>query len=671
MPPSDLPTGPGDVGSSSAADVKGKGNGRAAPQSYWIPQQFLRQEEDGQDVRQENLGIQLRYNGTAPDFFHGGPNAGNQSQLVSHFIIANNDYRHHRRSHDPGFLRARRSVFRALRALMASGHSGLPVIELSLQNALPLLKNALELAHHAGAVIPVPFFQEAIKVILSMWDACNLVSSNSRACFQVLAECADMLHFVCDITRRVSSTVREQLQMDLIHVKNAILEIEAIIWTIQARPILGRFLNAGQIKDELSQCTRISDVAMKIFQVRPHFIASLPTEAKFTGQAALSVTVLINVSAPVTTPAGIVQREYAELMGAQSYAEVLNIRNIRWDCVEREMLDRRRNLEKYQAFTRVGIPAYGDRLLQMEICDILVTALAALREEDVRNTTVASADPPQPGPVRPETLWSVAMQTERRYRILVKDIHQYDGTFATALWYPSAVEVGAVGYISKPKGGFVTLMNAVEGCAAKFLPALGARGINKRYYGTKETVSDRLTAYVQSNQRLLRVHAWALEAGRPTAGVFTKHAKQKTFDANGMANATTWLTSYIDTIVREYGRDLPIQREDIFLVTGTIASSNYALFVTDPVATCYAYFNVFRPRKNDEPWGAFTVQSEGEREDFPSNAHFKCKVSRTRTLDTILLSAIRVPPQPLKRRESDPILLCVPPQTLKRSNSIG
>ncbi|OJA09378.1 hypothetical protein AZE42_09883 [Rhizopogon vesiculosus] len=665
MPPSDLPTGPpapvpaiqqvdrGDVESSSAADVEGKGKGRAGPQLDWIPEQFLWQEEDGQDVRDIIQGMRLRYDGTAPEFFHGGRNPWNQSQSVSHRIMANNDHRHHRRSHDPGFLRARRSVFRALRTLMASDNSGiLQDVNLSLQNALPLLKSALELAYHAGAVVPIPFFQEAIKIILSMWDACNLVSSNSRACFQVLAECANMLHFACDITQRLNSTVREQLRADLTHLKNAILEIDIVIWTIQAKSILARFLNAGQIKDKLSQCIRMSDGAMKRFQVCPHFIASSPTEAEFAGQAALSVTVLINVSPSVITPAGFMQRQYAEFMGGQSYAEVLNIRNIRRDRVKEKMLNMRRGLEVYQPFTRVGIPAHGGRLLQMEILDTLVTALAALRKEGVRNMAVASADPAQPGPVEPERLWSVAMQTERRYRLLVKDTHQYDATFATALWYPSVIEVGAVGYISKPKGEFVTLMNALEGSEARQLPALGAQGVNKRYYGTKETVADRLTAYVQSNQRLLRVHEWALEAGRTTAGVFTKHAKQQTFDANGMENATTWLMSHIDTIVREYGRDLPIQREDIFLVTGTIASSDYAIFVTNPIATCYAYFNVFRPRKNGEPWGAFTVQSEGEREDFPSKAHFRSKVSRTRTLDTILLSIIRVPLPPLKRSES-------------------
>ncbi|KIK35951.1 hypothetical protein CY34DRAFT_811746 [Suillus luteus UH-Slu-Lm8-n1] len=53
------------------------------------------------------------------------------------------------------------------------------------------------------------------------------------------------------------------------------------------------------------------------------------------------------------------------------------------------------------------------------------------------------------------------MQNERRYRLLAKDTHGYGDSFTTPLWYPSPVEVDAVGYVSKPDGEFITLCNVI------------------------------------------------------------------------------------------------------------------------------------------------------------------------------------------------------------------
>ncbi|KAG2356627.1 hypothetical protein BDR07DRAFT_1380654 [Suillus spraguei] len=255
--------------------------------------------------------------------------------------------------------------------------------------------------------------------------------------------------------------------------------------------------------------------------------------------------------------------------------------------------------------------------------------------------------------------WGRAMQNERRYRLLVKDTHGYGDSFTTPLWYPSPVEVGAVGYISKPDGEFITLYNIVEiggkkkaECdVAKCMTSLrdyGSINIGKtrRVHSNGLSILSRfrLSGNRHDIENVSRRQAFPLEAGKKTAAVYTESFELRDFSHGSLPAVSQWFKDNIHLILQEYAPNHPIQKEDVFLVTGTVKARDYALFVADPISSGEAFFNVFSCRRANHPWGTFTVKSDG-KEAFPTRANFTSKVSRTRKIwDTILLARLRFAP---------------------------
>ncbi|KAG1729964.1 uncharacterized protein EDB91DRAFT_799075 [Suillus paluster] len=257
--------------------------------------------------------------------------------------------------------------------------------------------------------------------------------------------------------------------------------------------------------------------------------------------------------------------------------------------------------------------------------------------------------------------WAQAMQNERRYRLLAKDTHGYGELFTTPLWYPSPVEVGAVGYVSKPDGEFITLCNAIkiggkkkaEGDVTKCIPPLldyGSTSIRKTHHGHKHGSSALSGIFNRGGghkeEHVSHRQAFTVHAGKKTAGVYAERYERQNFSNESLPAATRWFKDNIRNILQEYAPHHSIQKEDVFFVTGTISAPDYALFVTDPISSGEAYFNVFASRKSHRPWGTFTVKSDGT-ESFPTRTTFTSKVSRshqTKTLDTILLARLRFAP---------------------------
>ncbi|KAG2124031.1 hypothetical protein DEU56DRAFT_863614 [Suillus clintonianus] len=254
--------------------------------------------------------------------------------------------------------------------------------------------------------------------------------------------------------------------------------------------------------------------------------------------------------------------------------------------------------------------------------------------------------------------WAQAMQNERRYRLLAKDTHGHGGFFSTPLWYPSPVEVGAVGYISKPDGEFITLCNVTEiggkkkaeGDVAKCIPPLrdyGSINVGKTRVRSGSRRLSRMFSFGchhDDGENVSRRQQFTLQAGKPTAAVYAESFECRDF--SDTTPASRWFKDNIHTILQEYAPNHPIQKEDVFLVTGTVNAHDYALFVADPISSGEAYFNVFASRKANHPWGTFTVKSDGQ-EVFPAGASFTSKVSRRRsdkTRDTIILARLRFAP---------------------------
>jgi serine/threonine protein kinase len=255
--------------------------------------------------------------------------------------------------------------------------------------------------------------------------------------------------------------------------------------------------------------------------------------------------------------------------------------------------------------------------------------------------------------------WARAMQNERRYRLLAKDTHGYGALFTTPLWYPSPVEVGAVGYISKPDGEFITLCNVMEiggkkkaeGDLAKCMTSLrdyGSINIGKanRVHKNSSSILSRfkIGGNRHDGENVSRRQAFPLEAGKKTAGVYAESFEVRDFSHGSLSAVSQWFKDNIHMILQEYAPNHPIQKEDVFLVTGTVNARDYALFVADPISSGEAHFNVFSSRRANYPWGTFTVKFDG-KDYFPALTNFTSKVSRThKTWDTILLARLRFAP---------------------------
>jgi len=166
------------------------------------------------------------------------------------------------------------------------------------------------------------------------------------------------------------------------------------------------------------------------------------------------------------------------------------------------------------------------------------------------------------------------------------------------LWEPSIVQLGDVGYLSKPSGRFVTLFNALKPPKSAGGPKIamasmagygsvskGRKCKEKRNAAQKglDMFSELLTfrsrgeastAYVKPSLNSClrphivsysRRHSFRLRSGHKCAYIYAESAEFH-YLKNGDA-PKIWFRSHIDQILDTYSRPHNIQKEDVFLGT--------------------------------------------------------------------------------------------------------
>ncbi|KAJ7194851.1 hypothetical protein GGX14DRAFT_377636 [Mycena pura] len=215
---------------------------------------------------------------------------------------------------------------------------------------------------------------------------------------------------------------------------------------------------------------------------------------------------------------------------------------------------------------------------------------------------------------------------ERRYRLLL--VHEFHPSLTLPLWNPAPVAVGAVGFLSKPSGKFVTLFN----CFYPEKAANGDSGLPSVYgYGRATTGSqrqDKRTAAQRSidvisglltfkrtegavSQNVSRRYTYPLRFGHKVAYLCTETTMYRYIE--NLDAPKKWFKSNVDTIMRQYGSLHQIQKEDLYLVIGTLDAPDYALFVSHKHPDGQAHFNVYSSPKTGQPWGTFTTDAEPEQ----------------------------------------------------------
>ncbi|KZT21885.1 hypothetical protein NEOLEDRAFT_1072805 [Neolentinus lepideus HHB14362 ss-1] len=264
-------------------------------------------------------------------------------------------------------------------------------------------------------------------------------------------------------------------------------------------------------------------------------------------------------------------------------------------------------------------------------------------------------------------------KNERRYRMLLQ--HEFNPNLTLPLWTPTKVSLGDVGYLSKPSGHFVTLFNAYDpvntsGNALAGMRALETYGTVKR--GTqkqdKRTVAQRGWEVIQgflpsrrsndsSPQSVTRRYTFQLRTEHKTAYLCTETTVYRYLEPDAKHAPYAWFKDNIDRILAIYGERNALQREDIFLVIGTLNAPDWALFVSHHHPNGLVHFNVFSGQKvAGQRWGEFEFDFSDNalgpgpayHEDLPDGTQprFAQKVSSARSgpWDTVVLSRLRFKP---------------------------
>lgn len=272
-------------------------------------------------------------------------------------------------------------------------------------------------------------------------------------------------------------------------------------------------------------------------------------------------------------------------------------------------------------------------------------------------------------------------RNEFRFRSLAQSNHKFHQSLTLPLWSPSRVELGAVGYLSAPKGEFITLFNAMKPqrtAGSKFtnIPSLngyleGPIATGKKFNSVRtmtqrglELFSGLLTFPLTDrdetySERILRRHSFSLRAGHKAAYIYAESTMYRYIE--DLAAPREWFKANVKAIVKEYAPRHPIQKEDIILVFGTLCAPEYALFVSHSHPNGQAHFNIFSDRESGRPWGTFTTDAENPSdeggpsyiEEIPRKAVFASKVSPVRMnakpndkdkdWDTLVLARLRFP----------------------------
>lgn len=189
------------------------------------------------------------------------------------------------------------------------------------------------------------------------------------------------------------------------------------------------------------------------------------------------------------------------------------------------------------------------------------------------------------------------IRNEKRYRMLLQhefhpscafcDLTSGRGpslnsslTVTVPLWTPSQVALGAVGYLSKAHGEFITLFNAFRPAdspddATRKIPSLESFG--RVTTGTqrqdKRSVAQRGMDMIQSwllsksnnasSMNVSRRYSAPLRLGHKTAHLFTESTAYRYIETLGTPKA--WFKANVDTILGRYGVEHQITREDLYL----------------------------------------------------------------------------------------------------------
>ncbi|KAG6826645.1 hypothetical protein H0H92_014990 [Tricholoma furcatifolium] len=205
-------------------------------------------------------------------------------------------------------------------------------------------------------------------------------------------------------------------------------------------------------------------------------------------------------------------------------------------------------------------------------------------------------------------------QFEYTYRMCLS--HGFPRQLNFPLWTPSEVALGDVGYLTS-SGQFIRLFSSFNpfhssGGRMK-VPSLGQFGklsIADRKQKDKNLVWKSIAAISKlvspSGNSVKTRHTFSL-AGERTAFLCAEKTQHQYIEDD--RGCKRWFRAHWDSIIREYGEDHILQKEDLMLIVETLSAEHYALFANHGNIDHDAHFDVFASPASREPWGAFSLPS--------------------------------------------------------------
>ncbi|EIN05641.1 hypothetical protein PUNSTDRAFT_46534 [Punctularia strigosozonata HHB-11173 SS5] len=252
----------------------------------------------------------------------------------------------------------------------------------------------------------------------------------------------------------------------------------------------------------------------------------------------------------------------------------------------------------------------------------------------------------------PPTQSFAEARDERRYRMLLQ--HEFHQSLTLPLWTPQGcVPLGAVGYLSKPEGTFVTLLNAFD-------PVRSSNGLTNTMasvhgYGRVNTGSVRQDKRSAAQRGLDTISGWFafrndsstppgvrrqysfhLHMGHKAAWFVSETTTYRYID--NLEAPKKWFMANADTILQLYRPKHPLlQKEDLYFIFGCLDAPEYGQLV-------------FSAPKAGQPWGEFALEHEAvagpayAEEAQRDWNHKVTRVSDGSRLDTVILARLRFKP---------------------------
>ncbi|TFY66379.1 hypothetical protein EVG20_g4719 [Dentipellis fragilis] len=407
---------------------------------------------------------------------------------------------------------------------------------------------------------PVPGLASVGRTLLHIWEVLEHVQCNRCGCEDLMAFCVDAVDVIRTKVSGAGDAFLEELQGPIRKLNSALREASDLI---EEQGPQSRLLRHRDIGHRIERCrTRIQE-CLSLFT------------------AATSLDILKTVRA--LSPPHSISRSSQELPRIYTHFPT----------------------EHPQLWT--VIPVDGPHHAEMEGGDLPQSPEHMMFLPDIKETTPA-----------PSNLPHANESTERKrdyareYANLVQ--HGFDDSLTLALWTPTHVSVGAVGYYSKESGSFITLFNALR----------------------PEDSLDEVATKIQSLSTFGPTKQVCIPHPRPSScNVLRSEKRGISFNVRaGSAAAflhtqrTTW--RYLKTQAHQKH------------VTGTLDAREYAMFVCQQYPGGEVKFDIAPRAQPGQPWGTFALPKEDPAQPPSHGIKVSNVKSQKEKSDTVLLAELRL-----------------------------